>query len=351
VQARLAAQIFLLCYALGHLELTRSAPAGVDEDFYTQDQVRRRSIRLLLAAGRASREPQELQGPPDVVLEGAVQRLEAVERLWVKSEPSMRQLFTRGRELIIDRVNVDVLLVVATEIEFRKLHAEFEARGMEGRPDPGKTNTYWKFDAPNGTCVALVRCSMGSNGPGGSNLSVKDAIDELHPDSVVGLGIAFGIDPEEQPIGQLLLSERVTAYDSAKIGSRPDGALEITPRAPSPPASPRLISRFRDYRLDKIGIQLLPGVLLSGEKVIDNGEFKALLLKHFPEAIGGEMEGTGIAAACIREKVDWVIAKAVCDYAEAKAEDKAARQAKAAEVAARAVVHLVAAGAFLTSKD
>ncbi|MCP4369103.1 MAG: AAA family ATPase, partial [Deltaproteobacteria bacterium] len=58
-----------------------------------------------------------------------------------------------------------------------------------------------------------------------------------------------------------------------------------------------------------------------------------------PEAIGGEMEGAGVYAACQDKKVDWILVKAICDWANEKGEDKAARQQKAATNAVAFVLH------------
>ena len=81
------------------------------------------------------------------------------------------------------------------------------------------------------------------------------------------------------------------------------------------------------------------GVVLSGEKVVDNPEFRAELLQHEPHAIGGEMEGTGLYAAC-NGRVDWILVKAICDWADGKKEVvRKARQLTAAANAAQFVLH------------
>lgn len=59
-----------------------------------------------------------------------------------------------------------------------------------------------------------------------------------------------------------------------------------------------------------------PGQILSGEKLVDSMEFKQQLLKKYPEAIGGEMEGAGLYAAAERAKVEWIIVKAICDWGD-----------------------------------
>ena len=64
-----------------------------------------------------------------------------------------------------------------------------------------------------------------------------------------------------------------------------------------------------------------------------------------PEAIGGEMEGAGVYAAA--GKTDWILVKAICDWADGtKHVDKEARQKAAATNAAELVVEAIGQGGF-----
>ena len=48
--------------------------------------------------------------------------------------------------------------------------------------------------------------------------------------------------------------------------------------------------------------------------------FRDQLLALEPEAIGGEMEGIGLYTAAQGEKVDWILVKAICDWADGNKE-------------------------------
>ena len=63
------------------------------------------------------------------------------------------------------------------------------------------------------------------------------------------------------------------------------------------------------------------GKILTSQKLINNLEFKVGLFERYPEAIGGEMEGEGVYSACARAKVEWIIAKGVCDWADGQKHD------------------------------
>jgi len=87
------------------------------------------------------------------------------------------------------------------------------------------------------------------------------------------------------------------------------------------------------------------GLLLSGEKLVDNYDFREQLRQLEPEAIGGEMEGAGLYAAAQRKRVDWLVIKAICDWADGeKGYQKQQRQQIAAENAAGFVMYVLKQG-------
>jgi len=98
-------------------------------------------------------------------------------------------------------------------------------------------------------------------------------------------------------------------------------------------------------------------VILTGEKLVDNLDYRTQLLKFEPEAVGGEMEAAGVYVASHDSKVDWIVIKAICDWGDGqKAKNKEARQKKAARSAAEFLIHalqhapLTAQGANITRK-
>jgi nucleoside phosphorylase len=230
------------------------------------------------------------------------------------------------------------------EVETNAVRYELERVGHVGRLHHGEVNSYYLYGPINGAMVAHVQGGMGSTGQNGSTLTVADAIRELRPGSVIAVGVAFGIHEVAQPIGQLLLSARLTNYEKVKVTTDRNGGQIILERGGSAECSARLIGRFRAARLEDIGIDVKAGEILSGEKLVDDDSFKSALVARFPEAIGGEMEGTGLLAASNRESVEWLVAKAVCDYAANKSHNKQERQRIAAETSARAVAAVLGQG-------
>ncbi|OJF13408.1 5'-methylthioadenosine/S-adenosylhomocysteine nucleosidase family protein, partial [Couchioplanes caeruleus] len=242
------------------------------------------------------------------------------------------------------RCDLLVITVNATETEVvKKALSE-----VYGPPAPyyAKINSYWGYAAENHPSVAHLRCGMGGSGVRGAYVQVGEAVRELRPESVVALGVAWGADPEATPLSTVLLSTQVIDFERQRVGTGPAGERVIIARGAKAEASPRLMNRFLVTDYDGTGVTIVEGPLLSGEKLIDDPAFKRELIEMFPDAVGGEMEGVGIQSVCDRERVDWIVVKGVCDFAENKAEDKAHRQTVAATRSAEALCAVLRQGGF-----
>ncbi len=167
--------------------------------------------------------------------------------------------------------------------------------------------------------VVHVSCDhLGPTSPQASITTTIDAITFCKPKVVVMVGIAFGAGVK-QKIGDILISESVVSYEIQKIGMK-----ESLNRATPAQAYTTLLNRFKNitdwnFSINNKRPTIITGLLLSGEKLIDNPQYKAGLLDDYPMAVGGEMEGFGLATACnSRSIVHWIIVKGICDFADGK---------------------------------
>ena len=209
-------------------------------------------------------------------------------------------------------------ILVATEVER-------EAVLKKLRP-PRKSRTVYQVFEGNNTffvgrlgAVDVVLCmtAMGSVGRDSSTLVASELIRSWQLKAVIMVGIAFGKDPLKQEIGNVLISDRVIPFEPQRIGEKSN-----EDRGQEHAARPVLLNRFRNFfgwhfsapNGRNCGYQV--GPILSGEKLVDNHDFKKELFHRYPTAIGGEMEGAGVAAAAERAKCEWVIVKAICDWGD-----------------------------------
>jgi len=253
---------------------------------------------------------------------------------------------TESSQLHSQYPKADVLLVTVTEVETRAVLAVAE-RTTSRRCEPLyiRHKTYYDLGTIGGARVFLVRSEMGPGGPGGSQATVQAGIDALSPSSVVMVGIAFGVNPEKQRIGDILISHQLQEYELQRVSTDPEGELSIIPRGERVGASTRLLDRFRDGALFWKEARTHFGLILSGQKIVDNVQFRNGLVRHWPEAIGGEMEGAGVYAAVQNWKRDWILIKAICDWADGrKGENKEQQQEEAARNAASFTIHVIQRG-------
>ena len=238
-------------------------------------------------------------------------------------------------------LKADLLLVTVTKGETKAvLQAFHEATGEEASRVSVGRKTVYDLRTVDGTRVALVRSEPGTAALGSAIQTVQKGIEAVRPSAVVMVGIAFGVDEEKQAIGDVLVSKQLVAYEPQRVGT--SGSI---PRGSRVDCSPWLLGRCRDVELDWGRSAVRIGRVLSGEKLVDDLDFRQRLVEQEPEAVGGEMEGAGLYAACQDARVDWVLVKAICDWADGeKATDKKRRQTLAAENAAAFVLDMLAVG-------
>lgn len=246
----------------------------------------------------------------------------------------VEEIGVRLTDLTEEEKSISFLIITATPTETRAVKNKI--RPFSSRTNVLKVSTETQVFRLGlfGVYKAVhVQCDMGLGGRDSSILATYDAIKAWKPKAVIMVGIAFGRDSSKQNIGDVLVSDSIVHYEPARVGN------VLIPRGIIPQSGLVLSNRFKnkidwDFKLftgkmSKIRI----GQLLSGEKLVDDYEYKEKLFKQFPNAIGGEMEGAGVCAACLRADInEWIIVKGICDWGDGQKVDF--YQGAAAEAAA-----------------
>lgn len=234
-----------------------------------------------------------------------------------------------------------ILIVTVTQVESMSVKTAFQEETTEkSKRKVVDGHVYQELGTIGDSLCFLCISEMGTAGLSGAIVTIQQGIKDLQPDAVIMVGIAFGIDKNKFTIGDILVSQQLQLYDLQRINN--DDSLEV--RGDKPHASVRPLNWARHAKLDwhaenaKVEI----GLILSGDKLIDNHDYRETLSKLFPGAIGGEMEAAGLYVACQSAQVDWIMIKAICDWADGhKAKKKEANQKKAATNAAQFAIHLL----------
>ncbi len=149
------------------------------------------------------------------------------------------------------------------------------------------------------------------------------------PERVISLGVAFGVDPTTQKIGDVLVARHIVPYDA--FNKVTDGKITIKP-IDKYETSVDLINRWNDFlgaedQLEEEAIQegISPfkwqcGDILSGASVLsDIDERERLIEAAKPyDVIGGEMEGHGVYFACEQKNIPCITIKGICDWGALK---------------------------------
>jgi 5'-methylthioadenosine/S-adenosylhomocysteine nucleosidase len=172
----------------------------------------------------------------------------------------------------------------------------------------------WSVGEVNGYDVIVVRTEMGTQSAGAATLVTSDTIEVFKPAYVIMPGIAFGLQRTKQKMADVLVAASVIDYDTSKIAGG-----NVMSRGASYTSATELFAKAREVGAGRVDVHY--GQVICGSKVVNDPAFRDGLLARYPDAIGGEMEGIGLASACHRENVPWLLVKAICDWGAVKTDD------------------------------
>ncbi|HEX8699221.1 MAG TPA: hypothetical protein VF815_10325 [Myxococcaceae bacterium] len=259
-----------------------------------------------------------------------------------------------GKELEEARAHapVDVLLLTALPVELAKTRL---ALGLSPEAAPSKlgaTGTnYWSTSveargASRSYGVALS--CIGAAGNADAAAAAAELIARFRPRLVVMIGIAAGIRGKCR-LGEVILSERVIAYEPASE-ERENEAQRVHPRpetyrlahsihqdlvaylSSGPALAKRLSATLQSIEPNlprEAGADLSEGLsarlatIASGEKLLrDPSKLSGLRASLHGKIEVGEMEAAGIASACHRAGVDFLIIRGISDFGDGQKDDR-----------------------------
>lgn len=236
-----------------------------------------------------------------------------------------------------------LLLISVTDVEVRAVLNMIPG----ALPTVIGNRTYYDLGTVGGTQTYLVQAT--GMGPTGVRACIEDGIRMLAPQALILVGIAFGLRPERQQIGDILLSRQVQDYDPQRWGLGDDQGVVIYGRGNRVAATEWLLDRFIAGKHRWTGTaRVQTGLLLSGSLLMDHPEARDQLRHLAPEALGGEMEAATLCDIAQRHHVSWIAVKAISDWADGnKCQHEQERQRLAAEHAARFVLYVIGQPGFL----
>ena len=205
----------------------------------------------------------------------------------------------------------DIVLFTVNEFETQEVWRAFEkSAATEGNG----ARMYWDYGTISGAHVVHALCKMADLA---TIKATSAAIAAWQPTLVIAVGIAWGADRSKQSIGDLLVADPLVDAAHTKDSTAKGIGARVEP-TPQVDALRQIISTcHRDLFgfSPEAQTKLASGQVLSLPTLMDNYETRSRLLQAWPDAIGGEMEGRGLVDAAVERKCDWLLVKAICDWA------------------------------------
>ena len=135
--------------------------------------------------------------------------------------------------------------------------------------------------------VALMRCYKGSCGPGGSLISIKNAVTKLRPKAVISAGICSGLKPDESNLGDVVVSAKLSGQSTGMRSYVSRRFLNIIKHSAEGWHAPLTNSEGREIKVH------FDGEFLSGPEQVRAEWRREQLTASYPQATAIELEGEG----------------------------------------------------------
>jgi adenosylhomocysteine nucleosidase len=161
--------------------------------------------------------------------------------------------------------------------------------------------------------IVLVKSGIGKVQ---SAMTTTLLIHNFNVKAVINTGSAGAIGPGLK-VGDVVISDK-TAYSDVdatgfgyEFGQLPGQPLYYE-------ASKYLLASMKEAA-KKIGQEVTPGLIVTGDSFVDNDEKVAVIKQHFPDALAVEMEGAAIAQTATQFGTAYLVIRAMSDTADHKA--------------------------------
>lgn len=217
----------------------------------------------------------------------------------------------------------DLLIFVAVRSELVELLRCALNMGISIARVRGRESDYYDLGVVGRRRVLVVKTEMGPFSHGGSASRAIHCLTETGASGLICVGMAFGTIPARQEPGDVLVSRGVLAYDRCVVKSTDTTTSHHDySQVPMRRASSSLLREFERHACTtEWQGRVHRGLILSGGAIIHCAEFRDKLARKCAHgkgdlAVGGEMEGIGLLSASPKSSPNWIIVKAISDFAD-----------------------------------
>lgn len=198
-----------------------------------------------------------------------------------------------------------IAIIGAMEEEVTKLCNE-----MENKKAEVVANSEFTSGSLAGRDCVLLKSGIGKVN---AAMTTTILIERYKPDVLINTGSAGGLNPSLN-VGDIVISDKVCHHDvdATAFGYKYG-------QVPGMPESYKADERLTDIALNAAGelgeVQVVKGLIASGDSFISDSEQVKKISKHFPELEAVEMEGSAIAQIAYQYGLPFVIIRSLSDIA------------------------------------
>lgn len=170
----------------------------------------------------------------------------------------------------------------------------------------------------NAITVAISRSGAGNTSTTGIGNTITEVVKYFNSVvAIVNVGVAFGLCPDTQHLGDIVVSNKIIDYATVKYTET--GGFEE--RGGQQASSVALLRRFEAARTKaRTHSPPFPNIsiasVVSGPILYNNRTQIDALMKRFPNAEAGEMEGNGLWITSEHIDSAWILVKSICDWGD-----------------------------------
>ena len=261
----------------------------------------------------------------DEILNPYCPTFEKIKKLTADEQKHMRDLSTEEKSFV---KNINVILVTATEIEYRSVMGsaeppkEVNEKFLKVILDDNSVNFIIAKCGPYK--VAIIRTEKG---PDDTEDALENVKKVLKAEYVIAIGICYGAKESQTDelgsdtkMGDILVAETIIQTSSKYVKGS-----DMKPKTKEHTCSPKLYNLFKNNETFEAAgktVKVHKTSLASEDVLIRSQQYKDGILRSVFQVKGGEMEAVGIARAAKRIKFSWIVIKSIVDWATEKKDGK-----------------------------
>ena len=161
----------------------------------------------------------------------------------------------------------------------------------------------------NSDDVLVQKCGIGKVN---AALGAQRMINEFHPDCIISSGCAGG-NGDDINVQDVVVSAEL-CYHDVYCGTAIDNTTiygQVQGLPARYPADPYLLRKSSELKVE--GLEIHPGLIVTGDWFVDSREKMREIIGHFPDAKAVDMESCAIAQTCYINKVPFISFRVISD--------------------------------------